>query len=193
MYFQVKEMTHKPKLLGITSLARGPGISHLASGLAQTLSETGEGKVLLVDMHPEQGPTVHPFYRGKALCALDDALELERRTPALVQDNLYMAAATTTTGGKVGIVPRRFVSLLPKMKASDYDYIIFDLPAVNQTSVTSKIAGLLDITLVVLESERTSLEQAKRSLALLADSRAAVGAVLNRYHDYLPARLSTDL
>ena len=193
MYFQIKEMTHKPKLVGITGVARGEGVSPLATGLAQTLSETGDGKVLLVDMHPQKGPAVRPFYHGEAACALDDALEQEKRTPAHVQDNLYVAAATTATGSKVGIVPRRFVSLVPKMKASDYDYIIFDLPAVNQTSVTSKIAGLLDITLVVFESERTSLEQAKRSLAMLADSHATVGAVLNRYHDYLPAKLSIDL
>jgi Mrp family chromosome partitioning ATPase len=193
MYFQIKEMTHKPKLVGLTSLVRGAGISQLASGLAKTLSETGEGKVLLVDMHVEKGLAVHPFYQGRAMCHLADAFEDEKRTPALVQDNLYVAAVSGDTGNKVGIVPRKFLSLVPKMKASDYDYIIFDLPPVGQTSVTSKIAGLLDITLLVLESERTSLEQAKRGATLLTESRANLGAVLNHYHDYLPAKLSIDL
>ncbi len=193
MYFQAREMTHKPKLVGITTLGRGTSASEIAAGLARTLSETGEGRVLLVDMHHASGPAVHPFFQGQTLHELDDAFEEEKRTPGLVQSNLWVAVPGTAGQGKVGIIPRRFLSLLPKMKASDYDYIIFDMPPVNQTSVTSKIAGLLDMTFLVVESEQTGIERAKRAVALLHESRATVGAVLDRYHDYVPRWLSADL
>ena len=193
MYFEFKELHHKPKLVGVTGTHHGAGVSRVAAGLAESLSETGDGSVLLVDMNPEHGPSVYPFHKGKPGCGLTEALEQEQRETAHVQDNLYVVSLNSTQGNRVGIVPRKFASLMPKMKASDYDYIIFDMPPVNQTSVTSKVAGLLDMTFLVVESERTNLEQAKRCAALLAESRANVAAVMNRHHDYLPARLRTDI
>ena len=44
---------------------------------------------------------------------------------------------------------------MPKFKASDYDYIIFDMPHVSQTSVTPRLAGLMDMVLFVIEAEKT--------------------------------------
>ncbi|MCZ7636145.1 MAG: Wzz/FepE/Etk N-terminal domain-containing protein [Verrucomicrobia bacterium] len=193
MYFEFKELHHKPKLVGVTGTHHGAGVSRVAAGLAESLSETGDGNVLLVDMNPQHGPSVYPFHKGKAGCGLTEALEQEQREPAQVQDNLYVVSLNDTQGNRVGIVPKKFASLMPKMKASDYDYIIFDMPPVSQTSVTSKVAGLLDMTFLVVESERTNTEQAKRCAALLAESRANVAAVMNRHHDYLPERLRTDI
>jgi uncharacterized protein involved in exopolysaccharide biosynthesis/Mrp family chromosome partitioning ATPase len=192
MHFQIKELTHKPKLVGITGATSKAGASWLAAGLAKSLSETGDGSVLLVDMNLERGPSVHPFHRGKATCCLTDAFEQGKCSAGMVQDNLYVASVSRTSGtngGGVGVVPTKFASLIPKMKASDYDYIIFDLPPVSQTSVTAKVAGLLDVTALVIDSERTNAELASRSASLLAESRANVCTVLNRYRDYLPKGL----
>jgi uncharacterized protein involved in exopolysaccharide biosynthesis/Mrp family chromosome partitioning ATPase len=194
MYFELKDMHHKPKLVGVTGTHHGAGVSSIAAGLAETLSETGDGNVLLVDMNPEHGPSVYPFYRGKPGCGLNEALEVTQRESAQVQDNLYVVSLNgRNQGNRVGVVPRRFASLLPKMKASDYDYIIFDMPPVSQTSVTAKVSGLLDMTFLVVESERSNVEQTKRCATLLAESRANVTAVLNRHHNYLPEKLRTDV
>ncbi len=193
MYFELKEMYHKPKLVGITSTHHGSGVSSIAAGLAESLSETGDGNVLLVDMNPEHGPTMYPFYRGKSGCGLSEALDQQQRDAAQVQENLYVVTLGRAEGERVGVVPRRFASLLPKMKASDYDYIIFDMPPVSQTSVTAKVAGLLDMTFLVMEAERTHTEQARRCVAMLAESRAKITAVLNRLHNYVPARLQPDI
>ncbi len=193
MYFQIKELTHKPKLVGVTGASRKAGVSSIAAGLAEQMSGMGDGNVLLVDMNPQHGPSVYPFHHGQPICGLNEALEQEQRETAQVQDNLYVVSLNGESRSRVGIVPKRFASLMPKMKASDYDYIIFDMPPVSQTSVTAKVAGLLDMTFLVVESERTNLEQAKRCATLLAESRANVTAILNRYHDYLPNRLSADV
>ena len=48
-YFEINRMTHKPKLVAVTGLSKGAGASTLAMGLAASLSEGGDGKVLLVD------------------------------------------------------------------------------------------------------------------------------------------------
>jgi len=89
-YFQVKGMTHKPKLVAITSCGKGSGVTTLASGLAASLSETGDGNVLLVDMNFEQG-AAHPFYRGKPKLGLPDVFENTKRDAAMVGENLYLA------------------------------------------------------------------------------------------------------
>jgi uncharacterized protein involved in exopolysaccharide biosynthesis len=49
VFFQVNNMSYKPKLVAVTGLAKNAGASTLAAGLADALSESSEGKVLLVD------------------------------------------------------------------------------------------------------------------------------------------------
>ena len=38
-------------------------------------------------------------------------------------------------------LPTRFNHFMPMLKASDYDYIIFDMPPVTQTSATPRLLG----------------------------------------------------
>lgn len=192
MYFQVNGLTHRPKLVGVTSCSHGAGVSTFATGLAASMSETGDGNVLLVDMNQRNGAAVHPFYRGRAVCTLDEALEMDKRGPAQVLENLYVVTSYTGQGQKVGLLPKKFANIVPKLQATDYDYIIFDLPPVNQTSATSKLAGLLDVTVMVLESEKSQQDAADRALALLAESKARVAAVLNKHRTYVPRRLQAE-
>jgi succinoglycan biosynthesis transport protein ExoP len=49
LFFEVNRMSHKPKLVAVTGLSKKAGASTLAAGLAATLSENNDGKVLLVD------------------------------------------------------------------------------------------------------------------------------------------------
>jgi succinoglycan biosynthesis transport protein ExoP len=49
LFFELNSMSHKPKLVAVTGLAKNAGTSTLAAGLASTLSEGTDGKVLLVD------------------------------------------------------------------------------------------------------------------------------------------------
>jgi len=78
---------------------------------------------------------------------------------------------------------------MPKFKASEYDYIIFDMPPVNQTSVTARLAGLMDMVLLVIESEKTNQDVVKRVNQLLAESKAKVSTVLNKTRNYIPPLL----
>lgn len=193
MHFQLHGLNHKPKLVGVTSCGHGAGVTTLATNLASSLSETGDGNVLYVDVNPDRGPSVQPFKHGQRLAGIRDALEQETREVAKVQDNLYMVSLADPNSGKVGIVPKTLSGLVPRMKASDYDYIIFDLPPITQTSATAKVAGLLDMTFVVVESEKTQSELARKAVALLSESRANVAAILNKHRRYLPRKVDTDL
>ena len=191
-FFEIRNLTHKPKLIAVTGCAKGAGVTTIATGLAASLSETGDGNVLLVDMTVGQA-AAHPFFKGKAACGLAEALEGEKRDGAMVQENLYMAKEGGNGDNLPRILPRRFNSLVPKLKASDYDYIIFDMPPVNQISVTPRLAGFMDTVLLVIESEKTDREAVKRATSMLAESKANVSAILNKNHNYVPKRLSQDL
>jgi uncharacterized protein involved in exopolysaccharide biosynthesis/Mrp family chromosome partitioning ATPase len=185
VHFEVKNLNHKPKLVAVTSCGRGAGVSSIAAGLAASLSETGDGNVLLVDMNFEEG-AAHQFYKGKLSCGLEDALGSEPMKSALVQTNLYVVAEWPDNGKLPQVLPKRFATLVPKFKSSHYDYIIFDMPPVSQTSVTPRLAGFMDMVLLVIESEKTNQDIVKRANALLAESKANVSTVLNKARTYVP-------
>jgi Mrp family chromosome partitioning ATPase len=190
-YFEVKNLTHKPKLVSVTSCAEGSGVTTIATGLAAALSETGDGNVLLVDMN-QQG-AARQFYNGALACGLDDALEVEKRGNALVQDNLYVVTEATNGDKLPRILPKRFKHLVPRLKASDYDYIIFDMPPISQISFTPRLARFMDMVLLVVESEKTDRDLVKRASALVKGSDSNVGIILNKRRTYVPQRLHQEL
>jgi len=191
-YFEEHNLNlKKPKLVALTGCTPGAGVSTLASSLAATLSKTGDGNVLLVDMNGDQGKA-HSFYKGKPGRGLAEVLEPDNRADAQVQENLFLASiAEAGTNDKLAVaLPKKFNHLVPKLKASDYDYIIFDMPPVAPASATPRLANHMDMVLLVLESEKTQQHLAKRATGLLA--RANVAAVLNKYRHRVPARLSPE-
>lgn len=185
VYFEMRNLAHKPKLLGVTSCAAGAGVSTIATGLAAALSETGEGNVLLVDMNVEGGAAQH-FHKGSPNCGLDSALKSETRDQALVHEKLYVAAEPLGSDKLPQVLPKRFAALVSKIRTSDYDYIIFDMPPVAETTMTFRLAGLMDMTLLVIESGKTNPEVVKQVTALLAESKANVSTVLNKTRSYVP-------
>jgi polysaccharide biosynthesis transport protein len=190
-YFEIKNITHKPKLVAVTSPNKGSGVTTIAAGLAASLSETGDGNVLLVDMNIDNGE-MQKFFKGKSIGRLDDLLEGKTRDNALVQENLYVVTEGRNGEGVPRILPKRFAAIVPKLKASDYDYIIFDMPPVSQTSITARLSGFMDMVLLVVESEKTDRESAQRATTLLSESNANVSAVLNKTQKYVPTRLLPD-
>jgi len=189
-YFEMANLTHKPKLVALTGCHRGAGVSTLAAGLACSLSETGDGNVLLVNMNSEDGDA-HRFYRGKLNLGLEDIFEKEKenRELALVQDKLYVVKESSMREKLPSILPKRFSHLVSKMKASDYDYIIFDMPPVTQTSVTTRLARFMDMVLLVVEAEKTDRDVAQRAASQLSESRANLGVVMNKSRSYVPRLL----
>jgi uncharacterized protein involved in exopolysaccharide biosynthesis/Mrp family chromosome partitioning ATPase len=183
-YFEVNNVTRKPKLVAVTSCAEGSGVSTVAAGLAASLSETGDGKVLLVDMNGKTGDT-HHFFKGQ-LTVLDEAIELETRDNALVQDNLYVATEPMDNDNLPRVMPKRFKNLVGRMHASDFDYIIFDMPQVSQVSVTPRLARFMDMVLLVVESEKTDRDVVKRASTMLSESKANVSVVLNKEQAHVP-------
>jgi|CZKI01.1.fsa_nt_gi uncharacterized protein involved in exopolysaccharide biosynthesis len=188
-YFESRSLTHKPKLLAVTGVGRSSGVTTTAAGLAKCLSETGDGNVLLVDMTLGQGSTKQ-FYKGSTSPKLDQLLDT--RETAMVNDKLFVVGEGPNSDRLSRALPSRFNQLVPKLKASDFDYIIFDMPPVNQISITPRLAGFMDMVLLVVESEQTDREIARQAVELLASSKAHVGVVLNKSRNYMPLKAQHD-
>ena len=190
LYFELNHLTHKPKLVGVTGFADEAGASTLAAGLAASLSETNDGKVLLVDVNlgPEE---VHPFFKGKPAYPLNKALK-PSDSIASAADNLYLATVgSPNSGGPAQLGLKKFFDMMPNMKASDFDYIIFDMPPLEQTSPTWGMAAFMDKLLVVVEAEKDNREVIRRSYGKLTAERNNVAVVVNKTRSYVPKWLDS--
>ena len=119
----------------------GAGASTLAAGLAAALSETCDGKVLLVDKEFDT---------------------------------------------------MRFFGLIAEYKRSDFDYVIFDLPSINDTGTMLAMAAFMDKVLLVVEAEASNRDVVKRAYAQLTAVRVDVSPVLNKSRARGPKWLAGD-
>jgi polysaccharide biosynthesis transport protein len=142
LYFERNSMTYKPKLVALTGCSPGAGASTIAAGLAASLSEVCEGKVLLVDK---------------------------------------------------GLDPKRFYAMIAEYKASDFEYVIFDMPSLTKTGSTLAMATFMDKVLLVVEAEASDREVVKRAYAELAGAKANVSAIFNKSRSYGPKWLAGEV
>ena len=190
LYFELNQLTHKPKLVGVASFSEAAGTSTLAAGLAASLSEMNDGKVLLVDVN--QGPQeVHPFFKGKPAYSLTAALK-PRTEITSASENLYLATVGSPNAGPAQLGLKRFFDMMPNLKASDFDYIIFDMPPLAQTSPTWGMAAFMDKFLLVVEAEKNNREIIKRGYGKLVAERDNVSVVVNKARSYVPKWLDAE-
>src|SRR5947208_1233336 len=190
LYFELNHLTHKPKLVGVTGFAEEAGASTLAAGLAASLSEMNDGKVLLVDVN--QGPQeVHPFFKGKPAYPLTAALK-PRTEIASVSENLYLATVGSSNAGPAQLGLKKFFDMMPNLKASDFDYTIFDMPPLSQTSPTWGMAAFMDKLLLVVEAEKENRELIKRGYGKLVAERDNVAVMVNKARSYVPKWLELE-
>jgi uncharacterized protein involved in exopolysaccharide biosynthesis/Mrp family chromosome partitioning ATPase len=190
LYFKLKHLTHKPKLVGVAGFSEAAGTSTLAAGLAASLSETNDGKVLLVDVNLG-AEDVHPFFEGKPAHSLKAALK-PHGAIASAADNLYLATVGSPDAGPAQLGLKKFFDVMPNLKASDFDYIIFDMPPLNQTSPTWGMAAFMDRLLLVVEAEKNNREVIKRSYGKLVAERDNIAVVVNKTRSYVPKWLDAD-
>ena len=190
LHFEINRLNHKPKLIAVTGCNERSGISTIAGGLAASLSETGDDKILLVDMNMERAE-VSPFFEGNPACSLTEAIEPGKEIVSAA-DNLYLATAGQQSAAPVYLGPKKFYEMLPRMKSSDFDYIIFDMPPLSKSSATIAVAGFMDKVLLVVESEKDNRDTVKRAYADLLAAKADVSAVVNKTRSYAPQWLGLE-
>jgi uncharacterized protein involved in exopolysaccharide biosynthesis/Mrp family chromosome partitioning ATPase len=186
--FEINNVIHKPKLVAVTGMSEGAGTSTIAAGLAKSFAEIRGVKVLLVDLssfHPQENPIFGEIPRH----SLANALRLAQGSGFRERpQNLYYANAPARRdeSGLTQFTPLHLHEMMPLLHASEYDYIIFDMPPVNQTSRTLTMAGLMDKVLLVLDAQNTSREGLKWGYSELTKGRADVSCIFNKTRTHGP-------
>lgn len=183
--FEINNITHKPKLVALTGLTEGAGTSTISAGLAKAFSEGGNRKVLLVDLNPPRDRAVNENVTESLRRALEvSRSEQFRATP----QNLYFASASTRRyqGDTNALAPVGLREILPYLVASDFDYIVFDMPPVDPTSPTMAMAGFMDKVLLVLDADRTTPDNLKWAYSELEKGRADVSCIFNKARSHAP-------
>ncbi len=191
--FEINNITHKPKLVALTSLSEGAGSTTIATGLAKSFADGGNRKVLLVDLNPAPNGAGS---NGQDPHSLRHALDLSRSEQFRQSPrNLYFASASTRRfqGESDALAPLGLREILPNLVASDYDYIIFDMPPVDATSPTVAMAGFMDKVLLVLDAESTTPDRLQWAFSELQKGRSDVSCILNKVKSHAPRWVQGDL
>ncbi len=191
--FEINNITHKPKLVALTGLSEGAGSTTIATGLAKSFADGGNRKVLLVDLNPQANGSGN---HGQGAHSLRHALDISR-TEQFRQSprNLYFASASTRRfqGESSSLAPLGLREILPNLVASDYDYIIFDMPPVDATSPTVAMAGFMDKVLLVLDANGTTPDRLQWAYSELQKGRADVSCILNKVKSHAPRWVEGDM
>ena len=190
--FEINNITHKPKLIGLTGLSLGAGTSTLAIAMAKAFAENGTYKVLLVDLNGSWSAKLP----GAPVESLHAVLDISRDA-AFRQSprSLYFASAPTRRAGKGAqtLASIAMHELMPQLGVCDFDYIVFDMPPVAPTSPTMAIAGFMDKVLLVLDAENTNSESLSWSYGELEKGRADVSCVFNKAKSVAPRWVAGEL
>jgi len=182
---------HKPKIVGLTSCNKGAGVSRLATGLAAALSRDAERNILLVSLERNR-VAVSAFSKGRPTDGMEAPPEEPRSDKEMLAKNLYSLATTGRNLAGASVV-QSFSDLLPTLKISEYDYIIFDLPPLSQTSGSLRLASQMERAILVVEAEETQKASLKRASNLLRASRGNLFTVLNKKRSFGPQSLEPDI
>ena len=76
---------------------------------------------------------------------------------------------------------------MENFRDSQYEYILFDIPSLNEGSMGIRIASHLDGVILVVEAERVRREVAEQSKGLLERAQVRVlGTIFNKRRFYVP-------
>jgi capsular exopolysaccharide synthesis family protein len=178
--YQAREKQPLSKLL-VTSALPKEGKSFTSANLAQVIVRQHGKRVLIIDADL-RNPQLHTLLGAEPGPGLCDYLRSEADEYAVIQrgpmENLFFVPAGRNEGNPAELVAngrlKFFLSRLEPM----FDWIIIDSPPSVLVSDAGLLANYCDGVLLVVRSNSTPVEAAKRARREFAE-RNVVGVVLN--------------
>lgn len=182
-----------PHAIGLTSVTRRAGVSTLAAGVAGLVAQSGRS-ALLIDAcwrHPSHDRR----FSVPPAPGLSDLLAAGTNSTsdvsAAVLPNLHVLPCGRRPDAGTLVASRPVLAELIQQWKARFDLIVFDLPPAMPEEPLMAWTGALDGVLLVVQSEQTVAEQARRAKQTLLNCQAnLLGAVLNQHRCYLPRWLA---
>jgi protein-tyrosine kinase len=176
--------------IGVTSCARGTGVSTVAFNVAVAAARANIGPVLLVDAdltkQANRRLILHAPTHGlaDALANAVDPMDCIVNSPI---DNVSIVAGRgKAKHDDLTFDPFKAAELLNEYKCH-FKLVIVDIPSPTELNGSNYLAGKLDGVLLVIESELSDGRVALRTKQTLVDANAnLLGVVLNKRRKHVP-------
>ncbi|WP_462410335.1 CpsD/CapB family tyrosine-protein kinase [Neobacillus sp. Marseille-QA0830] len=179
---QFSSVDSEMRAIMVTSSGPGEGKSTTASNLAVTFSQLGK-KVLLVDADLRK-PTVHHTFGVNNLFGFTNVLTkqktLEKTILETEEQDLFILTSGPIPPNPAELLSSKSMEQFIEEAKEYFDYIIFDTPPLLAVADPQILANLVDGSILVIYSEKTEVEQAKKGKELLQGAKSKLlGVVLN--------------
>lgn len=176
---------HAPKSLLVTSSVPSEGKTTTATNTAISLAQTG-ARVLIIDADMRR-PRVHSVFGVKNGKGLSTVLSSELSEPEILGTIAYdeRSKVSVMSSGPIPPNPAELVgsdqmAKLLKMLQRHFDHVVVDSPPITSFTDGVLIASIVDGVILVVHSDQTSRQVARRARQMLLDIGARVfGVVLN--------------
>ncbi|WP_286180144.1 CpsD/CapB family tyrosine-protein kinase [Neobacillus cucumis] len=170
------------KTIMVTSSGPAEGKSTTAANLAVAFSQLGK-KVLLVDADLRK-PTVHHTFRQNNIHGFTTVLTkqstLEKTVLDTLEDDLFILTSGPIPPNPAELLSSKSMEQFIIEAKEMFDYIIFDTPPLLAVADAHILANQCDGSILVVYSEKTEIDQAKKSKELLGSAQSKLlGVVLN--------------
>jgi len=176
--------SHDHYVIGVTSCSHSEGVSTVAANLASSLSQMGNGGVLLVDANSHD-PAIHRIFQTRLSPGLLDVLTT---TPGDGDDpvihhaaNLSILTAGNANGSGVKLGASERLPHFLRTSTSDYRFVVIDMPALDDEGSTLRWVSACDGVVLVVETERLRWEAIAKARQQLQQWHVNVlGVLLNK-------------
>jgi len=170
------------RVIQLIAAGDGAGVSKLAMDIAIIASAQYGRRVLLMDIEPPKGQSASAALadRGAALSTLPG----RSRIMQVDGSSLYV---TVPFGAQQLRGPALDWGAALATARRDFDLVVVDSPALERSSSGVVISGLADMTLAVVEAERTRAAAVRNLIDRIhAAGGQVIGAILNKRRFYIP-------
>jgi protein-tyrosine kinase len=178
--YHVREKMTLKKIL-VTSALPKEGKSFTSSNLAQVLVRQPGRRVLLIDADL-RGPRLHMMLGTNSAPGLTDYLQGSGDEFSIMQrgplENLFFIPCGTSASDPAELVANGRIKLLLQRVEGLFDWIIIDSPPAVPVSDASVLAKACDGVLMVVRSNGTPVDMARRARQEFPDE-ILIGVVLN--------------
>ncbi|EKN66460.1 capsular exopolysaccharide family protein [Neobacillus bataviensis LMG 21833] len=179
---QYSSIDKEIRTIMISSSGPGEGKSTTAANLAVTFAQLGK-KVLLVDADLRK-PTVHHTFGLNNLFGFTTVLTKQRTLDKTVleteEEDLYILTSGPIPPNPAELLSSKSMEQFIIEAKEQFDYVLFDTPPLLAVADPQIVANQCDGSVLVVYSERTEIDQAKKSKELLENAQSKLlGVVLN--------------
>jgi succinoglycan biosynthesis transport protein ExoP len=182
-----------PRQVLFSGIDRGDGCTSICARAAETLIALGEGPCCVVDANL-RSPGVHKYFQLNNTRGLSDALMIGGPVKDFAQQiyggNLWvMTSGATSSDPAVLLNSGALTARLAELQ-SEFAFVLIDAPPVNLFGDATNLGKLCDGAVLVLNSNSTRREAARKSKEIFEDAGVRVlGAILNRRTFPIPQSL----